>query len=115
MQEAEAMFNQEMAISNSPLRFAMNKMASQYDAVYNWNGLDPLIYVEFQGVQAYSGKGGIAFFGETQLLPIYVNFPGTGLINELVGWIILEDVSNLDIEERTLSIESIRKFELFQN
>ena len=110
--EVEKLYQENFMLKDSALNSAMLHFAKHYDATLSVNNTyDPVISVAFDSlIQSYSGKSGVAYYGSTYLAPLWLSFAGSGLIQEIGGWLVITDSTNLELEERRISIEKVLLF-----
>lgn len=112
--EVAKLYNLEIANEQSVLSLAMRGYAAKHDAVLEWNFQDVTMSVDLDTtVMAASGKGGLAHYASTHLVPIWLSYPGTGLFTEIVGWLLVSDSVDLEAEVQEIRIDEIKDAQLF--
>lgn len=111
-EEIKKLFDAEMANKNSVLSLALIGFAKQNEAVLEYDNDSPVQYVDVSNlILVYTGRSGPSA-GTTLLSPIMLSFPGTGLIEEIAGWLVIKTEINLEDEIYKIWIEGIQPFSL---
>lgn len=110
-EEIEKLYLEQFGVSGSPLNLAVLNFAAENEAVFDFDGENPVLSVNHQSsISSYFGKSGAGFATSNIIVPIWLSFPGTGLIEELSGWMVVKYDTNFAEGTRVLTIERIISF-----
>lgn len=113
-QVAQTLYESELKKQDSILSLALAGFAKKVDAVFVSDDQgSPVLSVNFDNLlMVYTGRSGPQA-GSVYLAPIMLSYPGSGLIEEVEGFLVIEDNIDIDQDKRVIKIEKIKAFNLY--
>lgn len=95
----------ELSVETSLLSDKLRTLAKEQGAVFSYDGENPVISIDTdKAYSVYSGKSGYSFLAVGYLVPIYLSFPGSGIIEEVVAWLVVDEQLEMDDTTSTQKI-----------
>lgn len=120
-EKVKTMYEGQIEIPSSNLYLALSGYAAQQNLSFMTNhyeeDTDGQMSVNLETIiVSGSGKSGCCFYGSQRLIPIWASYKGTGLIEEIVGFLEVSVSVELgeDLEKTTYAITRIVPFNLHQ-